>query len=248
MATLALAAVGAAAGSALLPSGISLFGAALSGAALGSQIGALAGSYVDNAFFGAGTGRAASGPRLQTVHLTTSAEGAPVPRIYGRARIGGQVIWADDILEEKVTSSSGGGKGVGASGGSKTVEYRYSASFAVALCEGVISGIGRVWADGRELDLTQIAYRLYTGSEHQSADTLISAKLGADAAPAFRGTAYILFQDLALADFGNRIPQLSFEVSRPVDRFGERVRGVVMIPGSGEFVYATEPVSQTLGL
>ncbi len=248
MATLALAAVGAAAGSALLPSGISLFGAALSGAALGSQIGALAGSYVDNALFGAGTGRAASGPRLQAVHLTTSAEGAPVPRIYGRARIGGQVIWADDILEEKVTSSSGGGKGVGASGGSKTVEYRYSASFAVALCEGVISGIGRVWADGRELDLTQIAYRLHTGSEDQSADTLISAKLGADAAPAFRGTAYILFQDMTLADFGNRIPQLSFEVSRPVDRFGERVRGVVMIPGSGEFVYATEPVSQTFGL
>ncbi|MGQ0671665.1 MAG: hypothetical protein ACT4N2_02130, partial [Hyphomicrobium sp.] len=51
MATLALAVVGAAAGSAFLPAGISLFGATLSGAALGSQLGALAGSFIDQALF-----------------------------------------------------------------------------------------------------------------------------------------------------------------------------------------------------
>ncbi len=250
MATLALAAVGAAAGGALLPGGISLLGATLSGAAIGSQIGALAGSYVDNALFGASGGKVVEGPRMQKVHLTASTEGAPIPRIYGRARLGGQVIWADDILEQQVTSSSGGsGKGMQSSGTStRTVTFRYSASFAVALCEGEISGLGRVWADGRELDIARLVYRLYTGSEDQVADVLISAKLGADAAPAFRGTAYIVFQDLPLAEFGNRIPQLSFEVVRTVDRFGEKIRGVVMIPGSGEFVYATEPVSQTFGL
>ncbi len=250
MATLALAAVGAAAGGALLPGGISLLGATLSGAAIGSQIGALAGSYVDNALFGASGSRVVEGPRLTTVHLTSSTEGAPVPRVYGRARVGGQVIWADDIVETQSSSSSGGGgKGIGGSAGSvRTVDYRYAASFAVALCEGEIAGIGRVWADGRELDLSRIGHRLHTGDEDQAADPLISAKLGADAAPAFRGTAYIVFQDLALAEFGNRIPQLSFEVVRAVDRFGEHIRGVVMIPGSGEFVYSTEPVSQTFGL
>ena len=250
MATLALAAVGAAAGGALLPGGISLLGATLSGAAIGSQIGALAGSYVDNALFGASGGKVVEGPRLQKVHLTASTEGAPIPRIYGRARLGGQVIWADTLQEQQVRSSSGGsGKGLPSPGAStRSVEYRYSASFAVALCEGEISGLGRVWADGRELDIARLVYRLYTGSEDQAADVLISAKLGADAAPAFRGTAYIVFQDLPLAEFGNRIPQLSFEVVRTVDRFGEKIRGVVMIPGSGEFVYATEPVAQTFGL
>lgn len=250
MATLALAAVGAAAGGALLPTGISLLGATLSGAAIGSQVGALAGSYVDNALFGASGGKVVEGPRLQKVHLTASTEGAPIPRIYGRARLGGQVIWADDVLERQVSSSSGGSsKGTSSSGtATRSVEYRYSASFAVALCEGEISGLGRVWADGRELDLARIVHRLYTGSEDQAADAYISAKLGTDAAPAFRGTAYVFFQDLALGDFGNRIPQLSFEVARPVDRFGEKIRGVVMIPGSGEFVYATQPVSQTFGL
>jgi hypothetical protein len=250
MATLALAAVGAAAGGALLPGGISLLGATLSGAALGSQIGALAGSYVDSALFGAGGSKVVEGPRLQKVHLTASTEGAPVPRLYGRARAGGQVIWADEIIEKRVASSAGGsGKGVGGKGQtSQKVEYQYFASFAVAICEGEITGLGRVWADGRELDLTRIITRLYTGSEAQAADALISAKLGADAAPGFRGTAYVVFQELPLAEFGNRIPQLSFEVSRAVDKFGDKIRGAVLIPGSGEFVYATQPVSQTFGL
>ena len=58
MATLALAAVGAAVGGSLLPAGVGFLGATLSGAAIGSQIGAFTGSYVDNALFGA-SGRAA---------------------------------------------------------------------------------------------------------------------------------------------------------------------------------------------
>ncbi|MEO1795158.1 MAG: glycoside hydrolase TIM-barrel-like domain-containing protein, partial [Pseudomonadota bacterium] len=66
-----------------------------------------------------------------------------------------------------------------------------------------------------------------------------------DSAPAFRGTAYVVFERLPLSDFGNRLPQLSFEVFRSVDRFSEQVRGVVMIPGSGEFVYATTPVTRS---
>lgn len=50
-----------------------------------------------------------------------------------------------------------------------------------------------------------------------------------------------------MADYGNRIPQLSFEIVRPVDDFAARVKSVVMIPGSGEFVYAPEPVNQSFG-
>lgn len=95
-------------------------------------------------------------------------------------------------------------------------EYRYYASFAVALCEGRITRIGRVWADGVELDLSNVTWRLYTGTETQTPDSLIAADLGAQYAPAFRGVAYVVFQRLALAGFGNRVPQLSFEVYRSV--------------------------------
>ncbi len=251
MATLALAAAGAFAGSALLPSGLTLLGATLSGAAIGSQIGAFAGRYIDQTLFASsGQGRTLDGPRLASLHVTASTEGAPIPRLYGTARIGGQVIWASDLEEEVVTGSAGGGSKGGSGGGGavQTVEYRYYASFAVALAEGEIAGIGRIWADGDELDQTRVTYRLYTGSETQAVDSLIAAKEGAGRAPAFRGTAYIVFERLALATYGNRLPQLSFEVHRPVDDFADSVRGVVLIPGSGEFAYATTPVSQLFGL
>ncbi len=245
MATLALAAAGAAAGSALLPTGFSVLGATIGGATIGSQIGALAGAYVDQALFGAsGQSRSVNGPRLSDLRVTSSTEGAAIPRVYGRARVGGQVIWATDFEEEvSTTQAGGGGKGGGGGGGTTQTTYRYYANFAVALGQGAISSLGRVWADGRELDLSTVTYRLYEGTETQAADSLIVAREGADA-PAYRGIAYIVFERLALAAFGNRLPQLSFEVFRGGDDFASLVRGVVLIPGSGEFFAATQAVTR----
>lgn len=251
MATLALAAVGSAIGGALLPSGVGALGIGLSGAALGSQVGALAGSFVDNALFGSsGRTRKVEGPRLSDLQVVASTEGAPIPRVYGSVRVGGQIIWATPI-EERVTTttrSQGGGKG-GGSPGAKTTSttYTYFSNFAVALSEGEIGGIGRVWANGTELDLASLTYRVYTGSETQAPDSLIAARLGAASAPAYRGTAYVVFEALPLAAYGNRIPQLSFEVYRPVEPFATEIRSVVMIPGAGEFVYDPAPVISTFG-
>jgi hypothetical protein len=247
MATLALAAVGAAVGSSVLPAGVGFLGVALSGAAIGSQVGAFAGAYVDAALFGAsGQSRAVEGPRLSDLHITASTEGSPLPRIYGRARVGGQIIWATDFEEEIVTTSESAGSGKGGSGGGTMLtQYRYYANFAVALGEGVVTRIGRIWADEQELDLSRTSFRFYPGSETQEPDSLIAARDGAENAPAYRGVAYIVFERLPLADFGNRVPQLSFEVFRGIASVEQDIRGVVMIPGSGEFVYATEPVHQT---
>ncbi len=246
MATLALAAAGAAVGSALLPAGVTVLGATVTGAMIGSQVGALAGSYIDQTLLGAsGSSRRVGGPRLDDLTVTASTEGAAVPRLIGRARLGGQVIWASP-LEEQIIKDSGGGKGGSGSSGSGR-SYRYYANFAVALCEGVITSIGRVWADGKELDLTAWNWRLYTGTQTQAPDDLIVVYQGAAHAPAYRGIAYIVFERMPLDSFGNRLPQLSFEVFRGVDPFERSVRAVVMIPGSGEFVYATEPVTRRVG-
>ena len=250
MATLALAAVGAAAGSALLPSGIAVLGTTLTGAAIGSQIGSLAGSFVDQALFGASGGtRHVEGPRLSDLHVTASTEGAVIPRVYGRVRSGGQVIWATDFEEQAVTTqaSSGGGKGGDSGGGATSTTYRYYASFAVALCEGEIAGLGRVWANGKEIDLSEITHRVHLGSSTQAPDSLIEAHEGAGNTPAFRDTAYVVFERLALATYGNRLPQLSFEIYRSIEPFTDEIRGVVVIPGSGEFVYTPTPVTLTTG-
>jgi hypothetical protein len=251
MATLALAVAGAAVGGALFPAGLTILGATLTGATLGSQVGALAGSFIDQALLGAsGHPTLAHGPRLSDLRVTASSEGAPIPRLYGRARLGGQVIWATNLEEEVVQqgSQSGGGKGGSSqSQASTSIEYRYFANFAIALAEGPISGLGRVWADGTELDLSTVTYRLYTGSDDQLPDSLIEAKEGAGNAPAYRGLAYIVFERMALAAFGNRIPQLSFEVYRAVDAFDGLVRAVCLIPGAGEFVYAPQSITRKVG-
>ena len=107
MAALVLSVAGAAAGKAV-------FGPA--GAIAGRLVGALAGNAIDRALFGSRQEIAQEGPRLADLEVMASTEGAPIPRVYGRARLPGQVIWATN-LEEVVSTTSqtagGGGKGMG---------------------------------------------------------------------------------------------------------------------------------------
>lgn len=239
MATLALSVVGAAAGSAVFPAGFSFLGATLTGAAIGRAVGTLAGAYIDAALFGSmGQDVVREGPRLADLSVVASTEGTDIPRIYGRARVGGQVIWATNFEEEVTTADvSGSSKGLGGGGGATQTTYRYFANFAVGICEGEITRLGRVWADGQELLLSDYTYRVYKGDETQSPDSLIEAKEGSGNAPAYRGLAYIVFERMPIEDFGNRIPQLNFEVFRAVDSFEDQVQGVTLIPAAGEFAY-----------
>ncbi|MFN3398618.1 MAG: ATP-binding protein, partial [Sulfurimicrobium sp.] len=48
----------------------------------------------------------------------------------------------------------------------------------------------------------------------------IQAVQGADNAPAYRGLAYVVFEDMPLERFGDRIPQLAFEVIRRPEHHG----------------------------
>ena len=173
----------------------------------GATIGALIGQQIDSRIF---RGPTREGPRLKELDVTTSSYGRPIARHYGRMRVAGTVIWATNLVEHRETS--GGGKGQ-----PKVANYSYSLSFAVALASRPIDRIGRIWADGNLLrgaggDLkTGGAMRVYRGLADQPRDPLMQAALG-DHCPAYRGCAYVVFEDLQLADFGNRIPALTFEV------------------------------------
>ena len=93
-----------------------------------------------------------------------------IPRVYGRMRVGGNIIWATDFREEtETTRHGGGGKGGGGGGGTEVTEYFYFASLAVALCEGPITGIGRIWADGKPMSLDGVTMRVHLGGEDQDA-------------------------------------------------------------------------------
>lgn len=237
MATLALGAIGAAIGGSVLPAGFSFLGASLTGAAIGKAVGSLAGAYIDSQLFGAsGQSNVLDGPRLSDLTVTASTEGTDISRLYGRAKLGGQVIWATNF-EEEVSTSGGSGKGLNTGSSAASSKYRYFANFAVGLCEGEVTRLGRVWADGDEINLADYTYRFYGGTEAQLPDSLIEAKEGVDNAPAYRGLAYVVFERMPMQDFGNRIPQLAFEVFRAVDTFETKIKGVTLIPAAGEFAY-----------
>ncbi|MBV8850667.1 MAG: glycoside hydrolase TIM-barrel-like domain-containing protein, partial [Methylobacteriaceae bacterium] len=216
------------------------------GASIGGFAGALGGAALSSIGGSQRSPRVVIGPRLKVMDGITSTEGAPIPRLYGRTRIGGQMIWATrfvEVISASVTpGTSPGGKGGNANsrGGSQgeiDYTYNYYANFAIGLCEGPIAFIRRIWADGTEIDLTLMGPRVYTGTETQDADPLIVAKEGADHAPAYRGLAYVVFERLPLASFGNRIPQLTFEVVKPVSGLAQMIRAVDIIPGATEFGY-----------
>lgn len=221
-------------------------GAAVGGG-VGRAVGAALGGVVDRGLIGALSPARQLGPRLETLRVQSTAEGTPMACAFGRARVTGQLIWAARFLEQR--HESGGGKG-----GPRTVDYAYSLSFAVAVCEGPIDGIGRIWADGKLMDQTGVTMRVYRGTQDQMPDPLIEAvEAPPDAdpgeAPAYRGTAYVVFEDLPLDAFGDRVPQLSFEVfRRPGGGLEDRLEGVCLIPGAGEFVLATEAVMRREGL
>ncbi|MDJ1159019.1 glycoside hydrolase/phage tail family protein [Chelatococcus sp. SYSU_G07232] len=241
MATLVLQVAGAAVGG--------LVGGPV-GAVVGRALGAMAGAAVDGALFADGSTRYVEGPRLKTMEGLTSTEGAPIPRVYGRARIGGALIWATRFEEVATTTVTraprAGGKGAPRGPRTVTTTYAYYANIAVGLCEGPVAFLRRVWADGREIDLAHLAMRLHRGGEDQEPDPLIVAKEGAENAPAYRGLAYVVLERLPLEPFGNRIPQLSFEVVRPVPGLGSMLRAVNLIPGASEFAYDTLAVSRAL--
>ncbi|MCJ8139308.1 baseplate multidomain protein megatron [Falsirhodobacter halotolerans] len=240
MATLLLAGAGAAIGGGF---GGTLLG--LSGAVLGRAVGATLGQVIDQRLLGGGSDRIETG-RLERYRIMGAGEGAPIPYLFGRTRVAGQVIWATRFREDRTTTS---GRGKGAKP-QKVTEYSYSVSIAVALCEGEIASLGRIWADGIEIPAEDLNLRLYTGRADQLADPKIEAVEGAGMAPAYRGTAYVVLEDLGLARFGNRIPQFSFEVMRPAegDTLQTDVRAVAMIPGTGEYALATSRVTKTYGL
>ena len=83
-------------------------GAALGGpfgAAIGQAVGGIAGAVIDQSLLGGSAGtRRVEGPRLTDISGLASSEGAAIPRVYGRARIGGQLIWATRF-DEGVASS-----------------------------------------------------------------------------------------------------------------------------------------------
>ncbi|USG59927.1 phage tail protein [Sneathiella marina] len=163
-----------------------------------------------------------TGSQLGDLKVTGASYGRPIPHIYGTMRLGGTIIWTSGWRATR-TPASGGGKG---GGPRQPAGMSYSSSFAVAIAAGEIAALIKIWADGvilydREAAGAVIApglrVRFYPGTQTQLPDSVMSAALGADAVPAYRGLCYLVFEDFPLTDFGNRLPNIEVLVSTEPD-------------------------------
>ena len=198
------------------------------GFAMGGPSGAQWGAMIGGALGGMLQGAAElSGPRLSDLSVMHASDGVPIPVIFGTVRIAGNVLQSTEKRQRAKTSGGGGG-GKGGGGGSPSVTtYTYDVDCAIGICAGPIVGVRRIWANGNLIyDFTPGAtaaallaggkvaasVKIYTGTEDQMPDPTLEAMSGHGLTPAYRGTAYVVFTGLQLANFGNSIPNITFEV------------------------------------
>jgi hypothetical protein len=199
------------------------------GTAIATAIGSIIAAGIANELFPTNV----QGPRFKGVNQLTSSYGVPIPLVFGQEnRISGNVIWSTGLRETATT------KKVGKWPARSTITtYTYSLSAAVAISQGPCKNIKRVWLN-RKLAFDASAYggalpdytpwtvtsgfsyntapfysmAWYPGNSTQLADPTMQASLGAGQVPAYRGTAYLVFKNLQLADYGNSMPTVEVEL------------------------------------
>ncbi len=186
-----------------------------------------------------GAMRKIEGPRLKELDVTLAEFNTPLPRFWG-ARLfeGCPIIWAEKLREVKKKSKTKAGKyaeykyyGTWAVAICDCPNGPIDAVSKIRLDKHPVyqvTGVGPIAA------LIQTAIEppepgsikleknknlsVYLGTEDQQPNPRIEAwfednpNFGANMAPGFRGTAYIVFKDIPLEKFGNRIPQVDVEV------------------------------------
>lgn len=167
------------------------------GGPLGAAIGWSVGSYA-----------VAEDPEVNVndLRVQTASYGVGIPLLTGKQRLTGNIIYAND----KTTYEIEGGKG-----GPATAGTGYKITLAIAICQGPILGISRVWEQGEiksdAASSGKLPGKLYLGSDIQTPDPTMEAILGVGNVPAYRGIAYMVLEDFDLGASG-AIPQFSFEV------------------------------------
>lgn len=173
------------------------------------------------------------GPRQKNLEVSTGAYGTPYPEVDGYCRIDGCIYaWAEKLKEKKVTSKTKGGK---------YAEWRYFLTARVIAAGHEIDAVVKIrmnnhlvyqttqagpisplvgffsGTDGAPVKLQNGKnLRIYLGTEDQPVDPRYAAwcedRYGPNSAPACRGTAYILLEDIPLEKLGNAPPQIGMDV------------------------------------
>ena len=130
--------------------------------------------------------------RILSLQVQQSSQGLTLPVVYGRARVAGNLVWYGDFTtyEHKTTTRQGGKGGGGVK--QEDVKYTYEAAVMMALCEGEIKGVTRIWRDKEKFSSpASLRLTLYKGGEEQPVWPHLQQVKHAAQAISYSGTAYL---------------------------------------------------------
>ena len=147
--------------------------------------------------------------KISDFTVSTAQYGASVCEILGTTRISPNVIYWDDFTAHEHRSSQRAGKG----GRSKTttVTYTYTVAVILALCEGKIAGIGKMWKGKNVYQYPNgdVGLTLFPGTADQKPWAYVQGK-HPNKALAYENLAYMAGV-IDLGDSGS-MPDFNFEV------------------------------------
>lgn len=156
-------------------------------------------------FGGASGVKQAKPPVYTCLQIQTSAQGLPIPILWGANRISGNVI--DYFGFKKHDSSKGkGGKGGG--------NYNYTASVMMGLCEGASDGytitVGRIWSGQSETTLPGLGGGVFPGTADQAAWSVAAANPPGHTL-SYAYTCYYAHENMDLGSSAT-VPNINFEL------------------------------------
>lgn len=147
--------------------------------------------------------------KISDFTVSTAQYGASVCEILGTTRISPNVIYWDDFTAHEHRSTQRAGKG----GRSKTttVTYTYTVAVILALCEGKIAGIGKMWKGKNVYQYPNgdVGLTLFPGTADQKPWAYVTGK-HPNKALAYENLAYMAGV-IDLGDSGS-MPDFNFEV------------------------------------
>lgn len=160
------------------------------------------------------------GDKISNFTVSTAEYGSTVPEILGTTRISPNIIYYDDFTAHEHKSSQKSGKG----GHSKTttISYTYTVAVILALCEGPVKGIGKMWKGKSVYQYPNgdIGLTLYTGTADQKPWAYVTGK-HPNKALAYPNLAYMAGV-IDLGDSGS-MPDFNFEVQGELTDTGDGV-------------------------
>jgi hypothetical protein len=204
------------------------------GAALGASVGGAIGGVAGQVFWPERAEINAPPPPLPNERAQQiSTYGATRPMVWGSKRMAGNIIAMSDIALQTVRTRH-------RQNGVRYYEMTtlYTATFAIAFCEGPVTGISRLWVNGQifadfrdatgtwfptgtgetatgnlntSLARQEQYFTIHLGDETQTADPDLEAVFGAGTVPAYRGTCYVVFIDFPVGETQG-IPTIEAEI------------------------------------